>query len=472
MNQKNSPLSLGTESIGKLLAQYAIPAIVAMTASSLYNITDSVFIGHGVGPLAISGLALTFPVMNLAAAFGSLVGAGASALMSVRLGQKDYDTANKVLGNVFVLNIIMGLAFTIVMLLFLKPILFFFGASEATLPYAYDYLKVILYGNVITHLYMGLNALLRSSGHPQKAMYATIFSVILNLGLTPLFIYGFGWGIKGSAWATVLSQALMLIWQISIFSNKKNFIHLKKGVFKLERKIVMDSFAIGLSPFFMNAASSVIIIFINQALSRHGGDLAVGAYGIVNRVVFLFGMVVLGLNQGMQPIAGYNYGAELYHRVDKVLRTTIFYATIIMTAGFIVGEFFPEAMASVFTNDAQLTGHAVKGLRIIMMFFPIIGFQMVTSNFFQSIGKANKSIFLALTRQFLFLLPCLIIFPSIWGVNGVWYSLPVADLASSIVAGIMLFNQLKQFKKHKEQQEKHPDLEEKNELNSGGNLHE
>lgn len=444
---KYSPLSLGTERIGKLLAQYAIPAIIAMTASSLYNITDSVFIGHGVGALAISGLALTFPVMNLAAAFGSLVGAGASALMSVRLGQKDYDTANKVLGNVFVLNIVLGLLFTLIMLFFLKPTLYFFGASDATLPYAYDYLKVILYGNVITHMYMGLNALLRSSGHPKKSMYATIGTVVLNLILTPLFIYQFGWGIQGSAWATVLSQALMLVWQISIFSNKKHFIHLKKGVFKLKKKIVLDSLSIGLSPFFMNAAASVIVIFINQGLSRYGGDMAVGAYGIVNRVVFLFAMIVLGLNQGMQPIAGYNYGAQQFDRVDKVLKMTIFYATGVMLVGFLIGQFFPSAVASVFTTDEQLIEHAVRGLRIVMIFFPIIGFQMVTSNFFQSIGKAHKAIFLSLTRQMIFLLPCLIIFPQIWGVNGVWYSLPVADLASSVVAGIVLFNQLKQFRR-------------------------
>ncbi|MGE4434556.1 MAG: MATE family efflux transporter [Bacteroidales bacterium] len=444
---KYSPLSLGTEGIGKLLAQYAIPAIIAMTASSLYNITDSVFIGHGVGALAISGLALTFPVMNLAAAFGSLVGAGASALMSVRLGQKDYDTANKVLGNVFVLNIVLGLLFTLIMLFFLKPTLYFFGASDATLPYAYDYLKVILYGNVITHMYMGLNALLRSSGHPKKSMYATIGTVVLNLILTPLFIYQFGWGIQGSAWATVLSQALMLVWQISIFSNKKHFIHLKKGVFKLKKKIVLDSLSIGLSPFFMNAAASVIVIFINQGLSRYGGDMAVGAYGIVNRVVFLFAMIVLGLNQGMQPIAGYNYGAQQFDRVDKVLKMTIFYATGVMLVGFLIGQFFPSAVASVFTTDEQLIEHAVRGLRIVMIFFPVIGFQMVTSNFFQSIGKAHKAIFLSLTRQMIFLLPCLIIFPQIWGVNGVWYSLPVADLASSVVAGIVLFNQLKQFRR-------------------------
>lgn len=447
MNEKNSPITLGTEKIGKLLGQYAVPAIVAMTASSLYNITDSVFIGHGVGALAISGLALTFPLMNLAAAFGAMVGVGAATLMSVRLGQKDYETANKVLGNVFVLNIILGLAFSVVTLTFLDPILMFFGASADTLPYAHDYMVVILAGNVITHMYMGLNALLRSSGNPQKAMYATIFSVIINLVLNPLFIFVFGWGIQGSAFATIISQTLMLVWQISIFSNKKNFIHLKKGVFRLEKRIVLDSLAIGLSPFLMNAASCLIVILINQGLSKYGGDMAVGAYGIVNRVIFLFGMITMGLNQGMQPIAGYNYGARQFKRVDEVLRTTIIWATVIMTAGFLIGEFMPHAVASLFTTDEKLTALAVRGLKTVMIFFPIIGFQMVTSNFFQSIGMAKKSIFLSLTRQLIFLVPCLVIFPRIWGVDGVWYSLPTADLASSVVAAILLINQFRKFKK-------------------------
>ena len=447
MEQKGSPIALGTENVGKLLMQYAIPAIIAMTASSLYNITDSIFIGHGVGALAISGLALTFPLMNLAAAFGSLVGIGASTLMSVRLGQKDYETANKILGNVFILNIILGLAYTVVMLLFLDPILYFFGASTATLPYAHQYMVVLLLGNVVTHMYLGLNALLRSTGRPQKAMYATLLSVLINIILNPLFIFVFKWGIQGSAFATVISQTLMLIWQINIFSNKKHFIHLKKGVFRLQRKIVVDSLAIGLAPFMMNAASCVIVVIINQGLIRYGGDLAVGAYGIVNRVVFLFMMIVMGFNQGMQPIAGYNFGAGHYERVTEVLKRTIFWATAVTTLGFMIGQLFPHAVASVFTNDTKLIDLASDGLRIVLIFFPIIGFQMVTSNFFQSIGMASKAIFLSLTRQLLFLLPCLLILPHIFGVKGVWYSLPSADLASSIVSAFMLISQFRKFKK-------------------------
>ncbi|HPO67354.1 MAG TPA: MATE family efflux transporter [Paludibacteraceae bacterium] len=439
MELKGLPLTLGTEKIRNLLIQYSLPAIIAMTASSLYNITDSIFIGHGVGALAISGLAITFPFMNLSAAFGSLVGVGAATLMSVRLGQKDYSTANQILGNVFVLNIIFGLAFAIISLIFLDPILYFFGASPATLPYAHDFMVIILIGNVITHIYLGLNGLLRSIGKPEKAMYATLTTVGLNLILNPLFIFGFKWGIRGSALATVLSQTILLIWQIKLFSDKENFIHFQKGIFKLNKRIVKESLAIGMSPFLMNAVGSIIVIVLNQSLIRHGGDLAVGAYGIINRVTFLFAMVVVGLNQGMQPIAGYNFGAQKFDRVNEVLKLTILFATAIMTVGFLIGELFPRAVASIFTKDKELIRLASEGLRITFIFFPIVGFQMVTTNFFQSIGMAGKAVFLSLTRQLIYLLPCLLIFPSIYGLKGVWYSMPVADLLATLTAAYMLF---------------------------------
>ena len=439
MEKKGLPLALGTEKIRDLLIQYSLPAIVAMVASSLYNITDSIFIGHGVGALAISGLAVTFPFMNLSAAFGSLVGAGAATLMSVRLGQKDYSTANRILGNVFVLNVIFGLAFMIVSLIFLDSILCFFGASPATLPYAHDYMLVILLGNVFTHIYIGLNGILRSSGNPRKAMYATLATVVLNIILTPLFIFEFNWGIKGSALATVISQIIMLVWQIKFFSNKENFIHLQKGIFRLDPKIVKDSLAIGMSPFLMNAVACVIVILINQTLIKYGGDLAVGAYGIINRVSFLFVMVTGGLNQGMQPIAGYNFGARNYKRVNEVLKLTIFMAIGIMTFGFLIVELFPEVVASAFTKDPTLIQLAAEGLRIVFLFFPIVGFQMVVTNFFQSIGMPGRAVFLSLSRQLLFLLPFLLTLPSIYGLKGVWYSMPASDLLASLVAAYMLF---------------------------------
>jgi len=441
MLQKGSHLALGSENVWHLLLQYAIPSVIAMTAMSLYNITDSIFIGHGVGALAISGLAITFPLMNISVALGTLVGVGASALMSLRLGQKDYTTANKILGNVLVLNLIFGLSYTVVVLLFLDQILIFFGASPETLPYARDFMTIITLGNVVTHMYFGLNALMRATGNPKRSMYATIISVIINVILAPLFIFGFKWGIRGAALATVIAQISMLIWQLSYFRNRQNYIHFQNGCFRLKRKIVTDSMSIGLAPFLMNTAGSIIIIIINQNLIKHGGDLAVGAFGVINRVAALFAMVVFGLTQGMQPIAGYNFGARQFDRVNKVMKLTALLATAVMTVGFLISEIFPHAVASAFTKEEDLISIVVPGLRIVMIFFPIIGFQMVASTFFQSIGMAGKAIFMSLTRQVLFLLPCLLILPSIFGIKGVWYSMPAADLLASIIAAYLLISQ-------------------------------
>lgn len=443
MKKGHAPLTLGTADIGKLLVQYAVPAVIAMTAASLYNITDSIFIGHGVGALALSGLAITFPIMNLAAAFGSLVGMGGAALLSLRLGQKDYDSANQILGNVLVLNTIVGILFSISAFIFLEPLLYFFGASENVLPYAYDFMVIILAGNVITHIYMGLNALLRSSGHPKEAMFATVVTIIINVILNPLFIFGFGWGIKGSALATVISQAVVLIWQFKFFASPESFIHFKKGIYKLKKEIVKGIISIGLAPFLLNAAACIVVVLVNRQLTFYGGDLAVGAYGIVNRVAFLFTMIVFGINQGMQPIAGYNYGAALFSRVTEVLKKAVGLATLVMSFGFIVVELFPHLVASVFTTDKELVELTSVGLRYTFICFPVIGFQMVTSTFFQSIGMAWKSIFLTLTRQVFFLIPLLVILPRFFGVIGVWVSIPISDLSAAIASVILLTLQIK-----------------------------
>ena len=446
MTKQNSPLVLGTERIGKLLTQYAIPAIIAMTASSLYNMADSIFIGHGVGPLAISGLALTFPLMNLAAAFGSLVGVGASTLVSVKLGQKDYEGANQVLGNVLVLNVLLGVAFTFVFLLLLDPILYFFGASENTIGYARDYMQIILYGNVITHMYLGLNAVLRSSGFPKQAMYATLASVVINCVLNPIFIFGFEWGIKGSAWATVISQVISLTGQMIHFSSPKQLLHFKKGIYKLRKEVVKGILYIGMSPFLMNLCSCLIVILINRGLKEHGGDMAIGAYGIVNRIIFLFVMIIMGFNQGMQPIAGYNFGARLYPRVTEVTKLTMKWAIGVATTGFLLCQLFPTLIVNMFTTDDELVKAAVFGLHIVFAVFPIVGFQMVATNFFLSIGMSKKAIFLSLTRQMLFLIPCLIVLPRFFGTLGVWISMPVADTIATVVTAIVLVNQFKKFK--------------------------
>ncbi|MBC8617214.1 MATE family efflux transporter [Parabacteroides faecis] len=446
MAKENSPLVLGTERIGKLLTQYAIPAIIAMTASSLYNMADSIFIGHGVGPLAISGLALTFPLMNLAAAFGSLVGVGASTLVSVKLGQKDYEGANRVLGNVLVLNVLLGVAFTFVFLFLLDPILYFFGASENTISYARDYMQIILYGNVVTHMYLGLNAVLRSSGFPKLAMYATLASVVINCILNPIFIFGFGWGIKGSAWATVISQVISLTGQMIHFSRPTQLLHFKKGIYKLKKEIVKGILYIGMSPFLMNLCSCLIVILINRGLKEYGGDMAIGAYGIVNRIIFLFVMIIMGFNQGMQPIAGYNFGARLYPRVTEVTKLTMKWAIGVATTGFLLCQLFPTLIVNMFTTDDELVKAAVFGLHIVFAVFPIVGFQMVATNFFLSIGMSKKAIFLSLTRQLLFLIPCLIILPRFFGTLGVWISMPVADTIATVVTAIVLVNQFRKFK--------------------------
>lgn len=441
MMEKASPIELGTKNIWPLLIQYAVPSVIAMTSSSIYNITGSIFIGQGVGAMAIAGLAVTFPLMNLGAAFGSLVGVGASTLMSLRLGQKDYESANSILGNVFVLNLIIGLAYTVLIMAFMNPILYFFGASEHSLPYARDYMVVITLGNVITHMYLGLNALLRATGKPKVSMYTTLSSVVINIILTAVFIYVFEWGIRGAALATVISQFLMLIWQIRIFSDTREFIHLQKDTFKLKAKIVKNSLVIGLSPFLMNSATSLVVVFVNRQLSAHGGDMAIGAYGIINRFVTLFPMIVMGLNQGMQPIVGYNYGAGHLDRVKKVLEKNIFLATCVMTLGFLVGKIIPEQIAALFTRDSELIRISAAGLQIVISFFPFVGFQMVVANFFQSIGKAGAAIFLSLTRQFLFLLPLLLILPEYFGVSGVWYSMRTADLLAFCVSLVFLIIQ-------------------------------
>ena len=442
-NQKT--LELGTRPVGRLLVEYALPAIIAMTASSLYNMVDSIFIGQGVGALAISGLAVTFPFMNLSAAFGAAVGVGASSYISVKLGQKDYAKALRVFGNTVTLNVIIGILFSTISLLLLDPILYFFGASDQTISYAREYMIIILLGNVITHLYFGMNAVLRSASKPRAAMFIIIFTVVLNTLLDPLFIYTFDLGIAGAAYATILAQLLAFLWQLKLFSDKREILHLQRGIYKPSLRIIRNILAIGMSPFFMNACACIIVIFINRNLLTYGGDLAVGAYGIANRVAFIFVMVTMGVNQGMQPIAGYNYGAQKFDRLLRVLKLAMISATCVTTSGFLVAEFCPRLCVSLFTDDAQLTSLSINGLRILMAAMPIVGYQMVITNFFQSIGMAKISIVLSLSRQLLLLLPLLILLPPCFGIDGVWMSMPVSDTLSALLAFVVMSRYMKKF---------------------------
>ncbi|MGP1492246.1 MAG: MATE family efflux transporter [Prevotella fusca] len=438
MDNKKATLELGTKPVGKLLAQYALPAIIAMTAASLYNIIDRVFIGQVVGPMAISGLAITFPFINLGAAFGAAVGVGASTAISVKLGQRDYETAENILGNTVTLNLIIGSAFGIICLIFLNPILRFFGASDATLPYARSFMEVILAGNVISHMYFGMNAVLRAASKPRQAMMATIFTVVMNIFLDFIFIRLWHWGIRGAAFATVISQALALCWQMKQFANQNELLHLKHGIYRLKKHLVENIISIGISPFLMNVCACIVVIFMNNQLVKYGGDMAVGAYGIANSIAMIFVMFVIGLDQGMQPIAGYNYGSQQTDRLMRVLKLTILTATGIMVTGWLIAHISPYYCARMFTTDSELIRQAIKAIQINMMMYPLIGYQMVITNFFQCIGKVKISIFLSLSRQLLFLLPLLAILPHFFQVDGVWASLPSSDLTASLVAAIIM----------------------------------
>ena len=448
MQGNNNPLTLGTESVKKLLLRYAIPSIVAMLSSSLYNMIDSIFIGHGVGGMAISGLAITMPIMNVIAALGTLVSVGGATLMSVKMGQGDKKSAEYILSNVLMLNVIIGLCLTAAGVIFLDDILYFFGASENTIPYAREFMHIILSGTAVTHVYLGLNDMLRASGYPGKAMGVILTAIAINCVLNPLFIFGFKWGIAGSAFATVIAQTVAMSIELVHFMRNKHFIHFERKMFGLKAHIVKGIFSIGVSPFLMNICASIVVIFINKSLMTYGGDFYVGAYGIINRVLMVFIMIVIGLNQGMQPIVGYNFGARKFDRVARALRYAIFAAVAVTTSGFLMAEIFPHLLANMFTGDQELIDIASHGMRIVLIMFPIVGFQMVTANFFQSIGKVRKAILLSLTRQMLFLVPLLIILPRFMGTLGVWISMPIADSLATVLAVFLLTRQMKKFREN------------------------
>lgn len=442
-----APTELGSKKIGTLLRMYAVPGIIAQTASSLYNMVDSIYIGHikDVGSYALSGLAVTFPLMNLSAALGTLVGVGAMTMISVLLGQKNYESANKVLGNVLSLNVIIGAVFTFFTLLFLNPILTFFGATQNTLQFARDYMIIILSGNIFTHLYFGLNGVIRASGNPKTAMGLTLFTVISNTILDPVFIFVLDMGVKGAALATILCQILALSYSLRFFLNKNRIPHFPRPVFQINRRIAKSSLAIGLGPFLMNAAACIIALFINQQLLKYGGDLAIGAYGIVNRITFMFVMIVMGFNQGMQPIAGYNYGAKQYHRVKEVFSLTAIWAVITTTVCFLVSEFLPMPAAGLFTNDMALKEMAAEGLKTMNAAFALVGFSMVASNLFQCLGMVKTSIFLSLSRQLIFLLPLLYALPNWFKEKGVWMSFPISDTLSILVSAFFIIRLFRKF---------------------------
>ena len=451
MNQKQIT-ELGTASIRSLLFKYAMPGIIAMTAMSLYNMVDSIFIGHGVGALALSGLTVAKPFMDICAAFGTLVGVGASSLVAIKLGEKDYRSANDILANVIILNVILGAIIMVVGLFWLDPILYAFGASDATIVYAREYMEIILLGNILTHIYYGLNSMLRSVGHPRISMYATILAVSLNVALDPIFIFVLDMGVRGAALATILSQLVSVIVELIIFLNPKEVIHFHRGIWRLKRDITMRALGIGTAPFLMHMAACFVVIVLNNQLLRYGGDMEIATFGMTNRFIFFFVMIVMGIQQGMQPIVGYNYGAQQYDRMLRAFKLAVYCATCVMSCLFLFGEIWPEGFIRLFTHDELLIAQSITPARIMLAVMFAIGFPMITGNFYTSIGMAPKAIFLSLTRQVLFLIPLIIGLPLLFQslgiapIWGVWWSWPISDSLSVIIAMIVFHRDMRKFK--------------------------
>lgn len=442
---------LGTASIRSLLLKYAMPGIIAMTAMSLYNMVDSIFIGHGVGAMALSGLTVAKPFMDICAAFGTLVGVGASSLVAIKLGEKDYRSANDVLANVILLNVLLGALVMVVGLFFLDPILYAFGASDTTIVYAREYMEIILLGNILTHIYYGLNSMLRSIGHPRISMYATILAVVINIILDPIFIFVLDMGVRGAALATIISQLVSVIIELIIFLNPKEVIYFHRGIWRLKRDITMRALGIGMAPFLMHMAACFVVIVLNNQLKRYGGDMAIATFGMTNRFMFFFAMIVMGIQQGMQPIVGYNYGANLYPRMLRAFKLSVYCATCVMGVLWLFGVIYPEGFIRLFTHDELLIAQSIIPARIMLCVMFAIGFPMITGNFYTSIGMAPKAIFLSLTRQVLFLIPLILCLPllfsrlgldSIWGV---WWALPISDSLSVITAAILVNHDIRKF---------------------------
>ncbi|MBO6117947.1 MAG: MATE family efflux transporter [Bacteroidales bacterium] len=444
MNEERA-LLLEREKISKLLWKFALPAIAAMIVSSLYNIVDGIFIGH-LGAYSIAGVGLTGPFMNLAGAFGALVGVGGSVLCSIYLGEKNYDKARVVLANVIILNFCLGVVFTVLGLIFLDPILIFFGASEKTLPAAHEYMQVILFGNVFSHMYLGLNSVLRVSGYPVTAMNMTFVSVVINIILAPLFIFTFDMGVAGAAWATVIGQTVCCLVLFYLFFRRDRVVYLEKRNFYLDKNIVKRAFSIGSPNFFTNAAGCFIVILQNYNLLKYGGDLYVGAFSIINRIAFMFFMIILGFSQGMQPIVAYNFGAKNYGRMWRAFRMTIICAFTVSAVGCLICEIFPYQLTRLFAGenselDMELIRIAVDGFHKNMLAFWIIGVPVIGTNFFASMNQPKKSLFLSLTRQVIFLIPILLILPPHIGVDGVWFAAPMADFTAAICTSLLILRE-------------------------------
>ncbi|MBO4503210.1 MAG: MATE family efflux transporter [Bacteroidales bacterium] len=447
---------LETKGIGQLLWKYALPSVITQVIASIYNIVDRIFIGHGVGALAIAGLAITMPIMNIIHAFGSLIGVGSSARMSIVLGQKDVNWAEKILGNSMVFTIVLGCLFVTGGYLFMDNILTSFGATAETIAYAREYMYIVLPGMFFTTMTFNLTGLIRASGYPSKSMFIMVGGAILNMVLDPIFIFGLHWGIAGAAWATSISMFLTAMVAIAHFANPKSFIRFRRHSWKPKGYIFRNITLIGMSPFLMNVAAAGVVAILNNQLLRYGGDFAVGAYGVVNTYGNLLVMLIIGICQGMQPIAGYNYGAGHPDRLKHVYKLTMCVCVLVGLAGSILSLLFPAMWVKVFTKDAELIAIGQVAIKYLMVMFPLIGFTIVNSNFFQSIDKPWIAIVTSLSRQVIFLVPLSYLVPLLFvrlghaGLTGIWAACTISDVIGAVLAAVLLYTQRAVFSKQQD----------------------
>ena len=435
---------LGEDKVSKLLIRFSIPAIVGMLVNALYNVVDRIYIGHGVGYLGIGATTIAFPIMLIMMAFSMLIGLGANSLVAIRLGQNRKEEAQGIFGNALVLLILTSLVLSTTGLIFLKPFLKLLGTSEDILPYALDYLSIILLGGVFQSVGMGMNNFIRSEGNPKIAMYTMLAGAVTNTVLDPIFIFVFDWGMKGAALATIFSQAASAAGVLLYFLRGKSLLRITIKNLRLKLSYIVKIISLGAAPFAMQIAASILNFIMNANLGAYGGDIAISGMGIVNGIVTLIIMPIFGINQGVQPIIGYNYGAKKYDRVKEAYKLAVVFATVIVVIGWTATRLFPAQMVYLFNKkDTELIDFGIFAIKRFLIFFPIVGFQIVSSNYFQAIGKPRHSALLGLSRQVLILIPALIILPKFFGLEGVLAAGPLADLVSSIITGIFIIIEMK-----------------------------
>lgn len=454
MNESNE---MAKKPIPELLLKFSLPAIIGLVVNALYNIVDSIFVGRGVGDLALAGVTVGLPVITIYMACIMLIGMGATSLISLRLGEGKGDEAEKIIGNALALFLIVGITLSVVGIIFLEPILIFFGASPNVLPYAADYMKIILAGSIFFAIGTGINNFIRAEGNPRIAMNTMLIGAVTNIVLDYIFIFVFHWGIKGAAGATIVSYAISSIWVLYYFLSGNSKLKIRSKNLKLNKVIVKGIVVVGFPTFVLQATSSIQQLILNRSLALYGGDLALAVIGIIMSITTFLIMPAMGISQGAQPIIGFNYGAKKFDRVKETLKLSIISSTAIVTIGFIISKIWPSQLISLFNSNPELIELGTHAMGIFFKFIPLVGLQMISSSYFQAVGKPNQSTLLALSRQIIIFIPLLVVLPRMWGLEGIWWSAPFSDLGAFVITGLWLWFEVKDLNKSKSLSENNPE---------------